>query len=225
VDVRRISVHELDIMTAARWSFNDGWPKWQHRLHGSCGEFDPFPAYPHEVALVQQTASHVQQRFAPLWDVELFVANREERGRANGYSSLHMGGHYDDNDQWVKTDPVGLIVLSGKRVPPHPAVSRYLVAHEYGHHVEWMLEHLRGSKSAHSGRVIAEYADLRGLPKPVHEGGGGRWHDSAAEIFACDFRIIVCGVEVDYWPHPGIAHPRDPSLPHDLWGWWAAHLP
>lgn len=218
-----ISVHHLDIMTAGEWSFRDERPRWRHRLHGSSGEFDPFPAYPHDIGVVEEAVRHVEVKCPPLWDVELYVANREELGRSNGYSNVHVGGHYVD-DEWVTDEPLGLIVLSGKRVPPHHTVSRYLVAHEYGHNVEWMLEHLHGSKSLHSGQVVAGYAEYRGMPTPVHHGSGGRWHDSAVEVFACDFRVVVCDVEADYWPHPGVPHPRDLSMSHDLWAWWADAL-
>lgn len=211
-------------MAEGEWSWRETAPKWRHRQYGSFGEFDPFPAYGHDVKVIEETAELVAERCPPLWDVELFVANREEIGRSNGYSNCHEGGHYEGED-WVKDPRVGLIMLSGKRVPPHPAVSRYLTAHEYGHHVEWMLEHVRGSKHVHEGKVVAEYAKYRGLPdESLHHGSGGRWHDSATEVFACDFRIVACGIEAEYWPHPGVPHPRDLSLSADLWSWWAQSM-
>ncbi len=130
--------------------------------------------------------------------------------------------HYEDG-KYVKDTPIGLIVMSGKRQPPHPAMTRYLVAHEYGHNVEWMLERVRDSKTLHSGEVVAEYAKLRGLPDDaLHHGSGGRWHDSATEIFACDFRILVGQTETEHWPHPGIPHPVDVDA--DLAAWWAQSL-
>lgn len=218
-----ITVHPLDVMSEGDWSFRDQRPRWRHRLFGASGEFDPFPAYPHDVAIIEDSVRHVEQIAPPLWDVELFVANREEIGRSNGYSNVRDGGHYESGE-WVEDPRTGLIVLSGKRVPPHPAVSRYLVAHEYGHNVEWMLESLRGGKYLHGDRVVTEYAGHRGLPTPVHAGSGGRWHDSATEIFACDFRIFACDVEAGYWPHPGVPHPHDLPQAGDLNAWWAQAL-
>lgn len=214
-----IVVRELPVMTDATWSFREQMPQWQWRDYRGMGTFDPFPAYPHDLADVEAAAKHVEQCWAPTWNVEIHIADREEQGRSNGYSYIHEGGHYE-GDEWVKDEPVGLIVLSGKRVPPHPAVTRYLVAHEYGHNVEWMLVKARGGKTAHDGTLIREYATLRGLPdSALYDGSGGRWHDSATEIFACDFRILICDVEPDYWPHPGIPRPEDVD---GLADWWNA---
>lgn len=216
-----LTVHQLDIAAQGLWGFGSDRPRWAHPVFGHSGEFDPFPAYTHDMAVVAETAAHVEKACPPLWDVQLHVANREEIGRSNGYSNVRQHGHYV-GEEWVKDPPVGLIVFSGKRIPPHPALTRYLVAHEYGHNVEWMLEHLAGSRQIQDTTVVTGYAELRGLPTPVHHGNGGRWHDAAAEVFACDFRTIVCGVETDYWPHPGI--PRPHEVPADLAAWWADAL-
>lgn len=211
-------VFDLPVMVEATWSFRDSVPQWRHREHGSIGTFDPFPCYPHDRAAVDAAVKHVTDRCPPVWDVELFIADREETGRSNGFSNVHEGGQYVDGE-WVRNPPAGLIVLSGKRMPPHPAVTRYLVAHEYGHNVEWMVQQRRYPDGGmHSDMLVREYAKLRGLAD-VHWGSGGRWHDSATEIFACDFRIIVCGVDPDYWPHQGITHPLE--LQDRLSGWWA----
>lgn len=211
-----ITVHQLDVMTAAVWDFRTSAPSWRWRRHGHMATFDPFPGYSHDTATAQAAAEHVQACCPPLWDIQVHLADREEVGRSNGYSYLDESGHYE-GDTWVQDPPVGLVMLSGKRVPPHPAMTRYLVGHEYGHHIEYMLVKNRGAKHAADDTVVREYADLRGLPEEsVHHGSGGRWHDSVTEVFACDFRIIVCDVERDYWPHPGIPHPDE----LDLSGWW-----
>lgn len=219
----KLTVHTLDVMTEATWSFRDSQPTWKSGTFGSSGTFDPFPAYRHLMEPIEETAALVAEKVPPVWDVSLYVADREEVGRSNGFSNVSDGGKYEGN-KWVKGPPSGIIVLSGKRVQPHPAVSRYLVAHEYGHHVEWFLNVARGH-GLHSDGVVADYAKYRGLSEEsVHHGSGGRWHDSVTEIFACDFRVIVCNVETSYWPHPGIPHSRDRSLPRDLYGWWAQAL-
>lgn len=214
-----LTIHPLPVMTEGHWNFSDNMPSWRHHRHGSVAKFDPFPAYAHKLNDVQASANHVQNCLPPLWPVDLYVADREEIGRSNGFSNIHEGGEYI-NGEWVRTPPTGLIVLSGKRVPPHPSVTDYLVAHEYGHNAEWMISHLRGATSVHSDDLIIEYAKVRGLPDTVHHGSGGRWHNSAHEIFACDFRILICLVEVHYWPHPGVPHPSDaPELPA-ITKWW-----
>lgn len=215
--VPEISVHELQVMTEAEWSFRDNAPKWRWRDYRSVGTFDPFPAYPHNFDDVVEAAGYVQDCCTPRWNVELFVADREEAGRSNGFSTVRESGRYV-GDEYVKDPLTGLIVLSGKRVPPHPAVTRYLVAHEYGHNVQWMVSNLKGMTTVHDTSWMDEYVEVRGLgPEHRHHGSGGRWHDGIDEIFACDFRILVCEVEPDYWPHPGITYPT--ILPR-LVDWW-----
>lgn len=215
-----LRVAELDVMRDAVWQFNDSAPHWRHGRFGVSATFDPFPAYGHRLDVVTETAELVARLVPPLWDVELYSADREEVGRSNGFSSTHLDGHYGNDGKWLRDAPTGLILLSGKRIPPHPAMTRYLVAHEYGHHVQYMLNQLRGS-SVHDDDWIKEYAEVRGLPPVVHHGSGGRWHNSIIEVFACDFRIVVCGIETEHWPHHGIARPEEvPALAP----WWEQAL-
>ncbi|MGI5155813.1 hypothetical protein [Microbispora sp. CA-102843] len=214
-----IHVRPLAVMAEAQWSFESVNPQWRAHSYSMTSTFDPFPAYAHDVGLVAAEAARVSALCPPLWDINLYVADREETGRSNGHSNVHEDGHYEGDD-WVKDPPIGLIVLSGKRIPPHPAMTRHLVAHEYGHHVQWMLNQVGGARHLHDDHGhMTEYAELRGLPEDaVHHGTGGRWHDSVREVFACDFRILVCETEREFWPHPGIPRPED--VP-GLVDWWA----
>lgn len=217
--IPEITVRELQVMAEAEWNFRDNVPAWQWRDYRKLATFDPFPAYPHNIDDVIEAAGYVQDCFVPKWNVELHVADREEVGRSNGFSYCHEGGRYV-GDEWVKNAPTGLILLSGKRVPPHPAVTRYLVAHEYGHNVQWMIAKHKGCTSVNDTGWMDEYAEVRGLgPEHRHHGSGGRWHDGIDEIFACDFRVLVCEVEPDYWPHPGIPYP---TTVRGLADWWQA---
>ncbi len=100
-------------------------------------------------------------------------------------------------------------------------MTRYLVAHEYGHHVEYQLSIARGARHAHDPALMEEYAKLRGLPEQVHDGSGGRWHDSAHEVFACDFRVLVARVEMEFWPHPGVPGPAERF---GLGRWWEMRM-
>lgn len=100
-------------------------------------------------------------------------------------------------------------------------MTRHLVGHELGHNVEYMLEDL-GGNPVHQGVVVKDYAKLRGLPDTsLHHGEGGRWHDSAYEVFACDMRILACDLEPEYWPHPGVPHPHEVD---GLLAWWSDAL-
>lgn len=220
-----LSVHQLPLAERGLWNFRGSELTWRHD-GGLAATFDPFPGYPHDLATVQATAEAVTLACPPPWPVQLYLADREEVGRSNGFSHARDRGHYETGDdgvnRWVQQPPAGLILLSGKRIPPHPAMSRYLVGHEYGHHVEYFLLRARGHKGLYGDDVVAEYAQVRGLPDgAVHHGSGGRWHDAAAEIFACDFRILMCGIELEFWPHPGVPYPADVA---GLDQWWDAAL-
>jgi hypothetical protein len=216
----RMHLHEAGIAEAS-WSFRDSAPTWRPAIDGEAHyagavTLDPFPAYAHRRADIATAIAHVTACWAPLWDVHLFSVDREEVGRCNGFSTLLWLGR---GETIAERRPTGQICLVGKRIPIHPAMTRYLVAHEYGHNVEWMLEAARGDEP-HTGRLMADYAELRGLDT-AHHGAGGTWHDSPHEIFACDFRILICQTESEHWPHPGIARPE--TVP-GLADWWFAQL-
>lgn len=205
-----INVIDLDIMTEATWTFEQSAPTWRHNT------FDPFPAYGHDRGLVEAMVQHVSSVLPPVWDVDLYLANRECTGRTNAFANCSESGHYEDS-KWVVDPPRGLILLNGKRIPPHPAMTRHLVGHEYGHNVQYMLAKARGGKSAQDGEVLKEYAEVRGMSPEWHRGTGGTWHDSIQEVLACDFRLLVCGLESEYWPHAGVTRPGEIS---GLRAWW-----
>lgn len=220
-----IRVHELRIPEQGRWAFRDSALTWcPPQRHGYTSAFDPFPAYPHDLGHVRAAAAAASvSRCPPLWDVDVYVADREEISRSNGHSNVHEGGHYEGDD-WVKDTPSGMIMMGGKRIPPHPAMTRHLIGHEYGHNVAYMLNSLRGDCKhvASADPLYRDYATARGLPgSSVHHGEGGTWHDSACEIFACDFRVMVLRAETEYWPHPGITRPEEVPA---LWEWWSNAL-
>lgn len=203
------------------WAFGSDQPGFRPVIDGVWGAgagvtVDPFPAYPHDPRALDAAVAHVSRHVDLRWDVHLFSGDREEVGRSNGHSNL-LNGYAGSEYKRLG----GMIWLSGKRIPPHPAMTRHLVAHELGHNLEWMLQEARGEQE-YGNDLIREYAEIRGLPdSTLHHGGGGTWHDSAHEVFACDFRIVVCNTEPEYWPHPGIVHPA--TLP-GLTRWWGQAL-
>jgi len=107
---------------------------------------------------------------------------------------------------------IGLIFW-GSIAPPHPGVTRMLVAHEYGHVVQIYSENEVG---AEHDEYLVEYAQRRGIEHRT-ETGHGTWHLATQEIFADDFRVLVAGVEIEYWNHPGIPRPETSS---DTIRWW-----
>lgn len=197
-----------------RWSFGDRDPalylpvtSWGERV-----KVDPWPCYAHDKELVEDTLKVVVDRSWDL-DVPIFIGYYEGLERSNAWAG----------ERWCynKEENVSYIFLLGKRIPPHPAVTRYLVAHEYGHCVEFWLNRKLGfdNEGRNPHGLREEYRKLRGI-KNVKHYGGGTWHKSPGEIFACDFRILVCGVEKNYWPHQGIEKPtRDSPV-----GRWWSHL-
>lgn len=202
------AVHVLAGEAAFEWSLGDG----------SCAfhlndvdhlrvDVDPFPGYHHDPSLVADLADQVSGIWpAPAGcEVHYWLPDREVVGRAMAFA---VREHLED-DQWHAH-----IVLSGKRTPPHPAVARFLVAHEYGHHAEWFLARARGLED---NDLRLDYAAMRGID-PVRA-SGGRWHLAVGEIIADDFRLLLAGVEGEHWPHPGIDRPG----PREA-DWWAEAL-
>lgn len=207
-----ISVVPVDVMTQADWAWSTSAPSWRAHRYGANTTFDPFPAYRHDIDVARATADHIAEICPPRWNVVAYIPDREDVARSNGFSD--MWGERDRDDERLKSLH-GMIFMSGKRIPPHPAMTRYLIAHEYGHQMQWMLTDARGKGNPQDERILAEYAAMRGLPTEIHFGSGGRWHDSCAEVFACDFRIAVCEIETEFWPHGDIPRPGDKVA-----SWW-----
>lgn len=162
---------------------------------------DPFPAYAHDKELVEFWAAKVFNSLPIKVPPTIYLLSHEARSRTNGWAQ-----------RWWNNDPT--IVMSAKRVPIHPAMTRYLVAHEYGHHVDYALGDIRGYDENSDGMRL-EYQAIRGGELDY---SGGIWHKNVGELFANDFRILVAGVEAEFWPHPGFPHPLE--APPRLRKWW-----
>lgn len=174
---------------------------------------DPCPAYAHDVRLVRKCLRDVESRVELAFKPVVYVLHAETLGRTNGWAdrSIEYWGR-DDGDEptWA-----GHIVLAGKRVPLHPGMTRYLVAHEYGHHVEWELLRRRGL-DLDGNDLRDEYAELRGCD-PRLPYAPGNWHASAGELMANDFRILVAEAEPEFWPHPGFKRPERVAAVRRWW--------
>jgi hypothetical protein len=198
-------------VTEYMWSFDSTNP---HVLvYGEKGykrheSVDPFPCYGHNTKLVEETLDKVSAAFPIGVGVNIFNLHYETMGRTNGYMSYQT--EYDDDN---KGTMYPYIVLLGKRIPPHPAMTRYLVSHEYGHVVERWIECKQNREKENTFRK--EYGAMRGIPEIEHY-GGRTWHKSVGEVIANDFRILCTGLESEFWPHE-VPHPME--VP-EIIEWW-----
>lgn len=206
-----VSVHVID-PDELTWTFDDKPPSWRTtpRLEtwGHVEAVDPTPCYRHEVELVEREVAHVDAVFPIGVPVTFHISPWESLGRTNGWAS----------QQWVhgsepRTFEVA-IGLGGKRIPLHPAMTRYLVSHEYGHAVDYWLCHIRGLEA---NGLDEEYRKIRDLPESSSRYGPGRWHANVGELIANDFRVLIAKRELDFWPHPGIARPEEIAGVRRFW--------
>jgi hypothetical protein len=198
------------------WSFDDRRPSWRTKSaikdYGRTVNVDPTPCYSHDRDLVRVEAKHVDEAFPIGVPVTVHVSRWEELGRTNGWASQewnYYAGKKGDQKRWEVA-----IDLAGKRIPLHPAMTRYLVAHEYGHAVDYWLCHVRGLQP---DGLDEEYRKIRGLPKSSGRYGPGRWHANVGELIANDFRVLVAERELEFWPHPGIARPEEERGVRQFW--------
>lgn len=187
-----VEVHHL------KWSFGGGDPYFEYGgwdgypLKAKC---DPFPGYAHNSSLVRYWADQIQNKLPLRSQITIYNAHYELLERCNGFAQ-DFGSS-------------GSIVLSGKRQPINPAITRYLLPHEYGHHVQYALDRVD------EDQTLENYIKLR--PKAHTEYHARKWHSNIGELFANDCRILALRHETDYWPHPGFKHPF--NCP-DIIGYW-----
>jgi hypothetical protein len=174
---------------------------------------DPFPCYPHNTDLVRESVAQVEAAFPIKFLPTYYALHHEATGRTNGHTRRVdiYDCKYGEYTGWWP-----FIVLFGKRIPIHPGMTRYLVAHEYGHVVQYWIEHKRGIKDASITEFDREYLKLR--PQAEHGYGGLKWHKEVGELIANDFRICVTAIEKEYWPHPGFEHPMRLPEVRAFWG-------
>jgi hypothetical protein len=153
----------------------------------------------------------VEKAFPIGFETFYFLHSFELPDRTNGDASKNTVS-WEDEDKGTKAVWEGVINLYGKRIPLHPAMTRYLVAHEYGHVVDYWINHCRGLKDDGFDK---EYAKMRGIDCNLLY-GGRRWHSNIGEVIANDFRIAVCGVEREFWPHD-CKHPDEDD---NVKNWW-----
>ena len=196
-----------------RFGYDDKPPRWEQEpvLKASYrrGEdVDPWgPAYTHDEQLVSKLLAECVKA-APLGDAPctVYIALWDGLARTNGWSTYDHPYYGDEKTPWWKGPGLkpweGVIALSGKRIEIHPAVTRYVVAHEYGHLVDTALAQMRWPGDANAfHKLHEEYRKLRRLDRVTHYGNGTH-HLDVAEVFANDFRTIGVERERDFWAHP-----------------------
>lgn len=178
---------------------------------------DPYPAYTHDVAMVEDLVGRCCEAF-PLNGASsgLFVCSREFSSRFNGVTFEQSLWRRDDGTdlKFEITKPDGsveqtvgqahTIGLSGKRTPRMPAQTRYIVTHEFGHAAFNHTRRLLGISESKEDELEREYLRIRGDVDAVYKKkgrGAYRWHELASEIVANDFRVVVMNAEADFWPH------------------------
>jgi hypothetical protein len=208
----RLRIHGVRVAETGQWEFRESALRWYPPQRYALGsKFDPMPCYPHDFTVAERAAAHVQECCPPLWDVDCWIADREEIARTNGHSALD-DGHYEDGE-WVK-ERRGFILLSGKRVQPHPAMTRYLIAHEYGHNVAYMINSLRdeGKHAASTEPLEREYAKVRGLPgSSVHHGQGAPGTTAARRSWPATSGCSSAA------PRPSSGRTRESRAPRTSW--------
>jgi hypothetical protein len=195
------------------WPFDE--PPYIKTLGGRWGrreKVDPFPCYTHDVSRVRELAARVHELWPVPLRVLIHVIPFESLGRTNGWASVECDDYSADPDKKTFT---ATIVFSGKRIPIHPSLTEYLVAQEYSHVIEDAIALSRGGKIG-TREILPEYEAARGLTD-CHDYGGMKWHAHSGEVFACDCRILMFGIQRDFWPHPGIKRPEECGTIVDWW--------
>lgn len=196
-----------------QWSFRVEGPKIRvGGGHGRHVELCPTPCYRHDPELVRRQFEDVERRFPCERRPGVYVVGFDSPQRTNG--ETYETDAYPERDELGRTMEDSSIILYGKPIPLHPAMTRYLVAHEYGHAVERELAfRLIREKDTGGWKLIEQlrekYAELRGLPKePPPFYGPRTWHQQVCEIFANDFRVLIAQQEPEFWPHHDISRPE-----------------
>lgn len=177
-------------------------------------DVDPFPCYAHDKDDVVKIVNDIESKFPIKFKPKYFILHHEILCRVNGMS-------YQEYDYSKKEAPYNytpFIIISGKRVPIHPAITRYLIPHEYGHAVEDWILHTEDITEGTQGAIDfkKEYAKMRKV-KYSSAYGGNNWDTNIGEVFANDFRILVGGYEPEFWQHKSVQHPNESK---DAKIWW-----
>lgn len=206
------------------WGFDNEGPYFRvvpgsskYNLYGRHVKIDPTPGYSHNQGLVEKELAEIEALFPLGYDPHIYITPFDCVGRTNG--STYNDYDYGDGapkDEHGRTYMRGFIVLFGKRIPLHPSMTRYLVAHEYGHLVEESIAHRLFKDNYPDQKLRDQYAEMRGLNRKLNFYGPRTWHLQASEVFANDFRVLICKKEAEFWPH----EVKLPNEVPEIVAWW-----
>lgn len=202
----------IEVKAEPHWSFSGRQPT---VLLGNIHQpIDPFPGYAHDrrTTILAVKAGEAGLRVGRSYLPTYYLLPYDTPEQTNGWQTFDYDYSRKVRGEYPRRT---VIVFAGKRIPPHPAMTRYLAGHEYGHVVQYWIEHARGLPDGTSA-LDDEYAAIRRLKPPTHY-GGGTWHVSIGEVFANDYRVLLAGVETEFWPNRGVTRPE--YLPR-VKRWW-----
>ena len=169
---------------------------------------DPYPCYPHDIEIVRKEIERNEAIIKLPFFPDYFVLSNEGKSRTSG--SACANELWEAENENPKLAPY--IILWGKRICHHPAMTRYLVAHELAHVVHYNLKYILKSKN---DTFEEEYAKMRGI-ECNKSYGAGKWHTNIKEIIANDIRICIFDKENEFWPHNAV-HPLQADNVLDYW--------
>lgn len=189
---RVIKINHSDIC----WAFDGGEPfvMLDVKPYKRQETVNPFPCYSHDEKLVSRSAKQYEKYVNLKFKPKYFILPFDGKGQTNG-SACSNEQWSDDNDGRI-LEPY--IILYGKRICLHPAMTRYLVSHELGHVVHYNLETIL--KQHKNDEFEKEYAKIRGIDINLKY-GALNWHNNIGEIIANDIRILLFDAELEFWQH------------------------
>lgn len=202
----------------------------QPRYEIGCGTYqrsykvDPYPCYSHDIELVKTVADECERSFPLIGTTTAFyVLSHEDVERVNGTTfceNIYKGAREAycqcGCDRKIEFYPLATYAaLSGKRTPIHPAVTRYLVSHEYGHMVWNHVCRMLNYSELDVSKLYTLYMQTRGVTDYINKYTGNKWHCNPGEIVANDFRVIFTSQELEFWPHD-IPYPKETPIMN----WW-----
>ncbi len=201
-----------------KWAFNGGQPS--YNIKQLCYDYDchididPFPCNSHNSKLLLETVTKVEGKFKIGAPTRWIVLPNDTTHYTNAYAQKnYVSG--EENRKKYKFE--GMIVMAGKRTIIHPAMTKYLVAHEYGHMVDYWITAMMNEKLDSTNETIfrKKYAEMRGI-EYNEKYGGGNWVDNIGEIIADDFRIVVANTDKDFYLHT-CTHPLEHTEVKKYW--------